>query len=82
MIDRQPRTLDAMDLAIFGSLRDLVVGEIVPMAVMAASCGTPLALRRKELDVRRLLLRPFKVKGVLDAIVALRGAAALPLKPG
>jgi hypothetical protein len=52
----------------------------VPMAVMAASCGTPLALRLKELDVRRLLLRPFKVKGVLDAIVALRGATALALK--
>lgn len=82
MIDRQPRTLDAMDLAIFGSLRDLVVGEIVPMAAMAAGCGTPLALRRKELDVRRLLLRPFNVKGVLDETVALRGAAALPLKPG
>ena len=41
MIDRQPRTLDAMDLAIFGSLRDLVVGEIVPMAVMR-----PAAARR------------------------------------
>jgi hypothetical protein len=103
MIDRQPRTLDAMELAIFGSLRDLVGGELVaqevglelmsrvrkgdtkcaagvPMAVMAASCGTPLALRLKELDVRRLLLRPFKVNGVLDAIVALRAPAALPLK--
>jgi len=29
MIDHQPRTLDAMDLAIFGSLRDLVVDELV-----------------------------------------------------
>jgi GAF domain-containing protein len=33
MIDRQARTLDAMDLAIFGSLRDLVVGELVAQAV-------------------------------------------------
>ena len=44
----------------------------MPIAVTAAACGTPLALRLKELDVRRLLLRPFKVKGVLDAIATLR----------
>ena len=44
----------------------------VPIAVMAAACGTPLAMRLKHLEVKRLLLRPFKVKGVLDAIVALR----------
>lgn len=48
----------------------------VPIAVTAAACGTPLALRLKHLDVKRLLLRPFKVKGVLDAIVALRQVAA------
>ena len=48
----------------------------VPIAVMAATCGTPLALRLKHLEVRRLLLRPFKVKGVLDAIVALRPTPA------
>ena len=48
----------------------------IPIAVTAAACGTPLALRLKELDVRRLLLRPFKVKGVLDAIAALRPAPA------
>ncbi len=29
MIDRQPRTLDELDLAIFGSLRELVVSELV-----------------------------------------------------
>ncbi len=29
MIDHQPRQLDAIDLAIFGSLRELVVGELV-----------------------------------------------------
>ena len=44
----------------------------VPIAVTAAACDTSLALRLKRLDVRRLLLRPFKVKGVLDAISALR----------
>ena len=33
MIDRRPRTLDAVDLAIFGSLRDLVVSELVAQEV-------------------------------------------------
>ena len=33
MIDRQPRTLDAVDRAILGSLRDLVVGELVAQEV-------------------------------------------------
>lgn len=47
----------------------------IPIAVTAAACGTTLAMRLKELEVRRLLLRPFKVKGVLDAIAALRQSA-------
>jgi hypothetical protein len=47
----------------------------IPIAVTAAACNTDLALRLKTLEVRRLLLRPFKVKGVLDAIVALRASA-------
>ncbi len=50
----------------------------IPIAVTAAACGTPLALRLKHLEVRRLILRPFKVKGVLDAIVALRQSPAEP----
>ena len=33
LIDRQPRQLDAVDQAIFGSLRDLVVGELVSQEV-------------------------------------------------
>ena len=33
MIDRQPRTLDAMDQAIFGSLRELVVSELISQEV-------------------------------------------------
>jgi GAF domain-containing protein len=35
LIDTRPRTLDRTDLAILGSLRDLVVQELVPQAVMA-----------------------------------------------
>ena len=33
MIDRKPRTLDAVDLAIFGSLRELVVSELISQEV-------------------------------------------------
>ena len=50
----------------------------IPIAVTAAACSTSLALRLKNLEVRRLLLRPFKVKGVLDAIAALRPAPPAP----
>jgi GAF domain-containing protein len=32
LIDRQPRTLDAVDLAILSSLRDLVVSELISQA--------------------------------------------------
>jgi GAF domain-containing protein len=34
LIDRRPRTLDAVDLAIFGSLRELVVTELVSQEVI------------------------------------------------
>lgn len=43
----------------------------LPVAATAAACDVELALRLKELDVCRLLLKPFKVRGVLDAIAAL-----------
>lgn len=33
MIDHRPRTLDAMDLAIFGALRELVVSELISQEV-------------------------------------------------
>jgi len=61
-------------LALMGRVRngDTRCAPDIPIAVTAAACSTPLALRLKELEVRRLLLRPFKVKGVLDAIAALR----------
>jgi hypothetical protein len=48
----------------------------VPIAVTAANCSARLAQRLKELEVRRLVLRPFRVKDVLDAISALRAAPA------
>ena len=55
---------------------DTKCAATMPIAVTAGACSTSLALRLKQLEVRRLLLRPFKVKGVLDAIAALRQAPA------
>lgn len=43
----------------------------LPVVAMASACDVELALRLKELDVTRLLLKPFKVRGVLEAIAAL-----------
>jgi hypothetical protein len=70
-LDEEDAALALMVLVRSGGTR---CAADIPIAVTAAACGTPLALRLKELDVRRLLLRPFKVKGVLDAIAALRPA--------
>jgi len=43
----------------------------VPIAVLAGSCDATTVTRLKELEVRRILLKPFKVKGVLDSVDAL-----------
>lgn len=48
----------------------------LPVAAMASCCDVEMALRLKQLDVSRLLLKPFKVRGVLEAIQALRAPAA------
>lgn len=66
----------ALELMIRVRNGDTKCAADIPIAVTAASCSAPLALRLKHLEVRRLILRPFKVKGVLDAIAALRQAPA------
>ena len=43
----------------------------VPIAATALACDVELALRLKQLDVCRLLLKPFKVRGMLEVISAL-----------
>ena len=43
----------------------------VPIAATATACDVELALRLKQLDVCRLLLKPFKVRGMLEVISAL-----------
>ncbi len=49
----------------------------LPVAVMAPACDLALATRVKQLDVCRLLLKPFKVRGMLDVIAALGAPAPL-----
>jgi hypothetical protein len=68
-LDEEAAALELMSRVRNGDTR---CARDIPIAVTAAACDTPLALRLKHLEVKRLILRPFKVKGVLDAIVALR----------
>lgn len=49
----------------------------MPVAATATACDVELALRLKQLDVCRLLLKPFKVRGMLEVISAL--GAPVPL---
>ena len=42
-----------------------------PVVVMASACDGPLALRLKQLEVRRLLLTPFKIRDVVQTLEAL-----------
>ena len=51
----------------------------LPVAATATACDVELALKLRELDVCRLLLKPFKVRGMLEVISAL--GAPEPLEP-
>ena len=83
------RRFDAMLIAIDDDgqavelVRRLRAGESaqpadLPVAATAMACDVELVLRLKQLDVCRLLLKPFKVRGMLEAIAALRAPAPLP----
>jgi CheY-like chemotaxis protein len=50
----------------------------VLVAATASACDVELALKLKELDVCRLLLKPFKVRGMLEVISALGAPEPLP----
>ena len=68
-------SLDEQEPAI-ALLERLRAGETVspadaPVVVMAARCDTGLALTLKQLEVSRLLIKPFKVKTLLETIEAL-----------
>jgi DNA-binding NarL/FixJ family response regulator len=46
----------------------------LPVAVMAPACDQALAIRLKELAVRRLLLQPFKLRDVIHTVEQLLAA--------
>jgi len=43
----------------------------IPVVVMAAQCDGDMVAQMKELEVRRIVLKPFKVKTILEAISGL-----------
>jgi DNA-binding NarL/FixJ family response regulator len=47
----------------------------VPVVVMSADCDIDLARRMKQYDVSRVLLKPFKVKTVLESVDGIVGEA-------
>jgi CheY-like chemotaxis protein len=49
----------------------------IPIVALAEACDAHTVTRLKELEVRRVLLKPFKVKGVLDSVASLWPAPAL-----
>ena len=51
------------------------VNPLVPIAVITSSINASLALQLKVLDVRRVLLKPFKVRDVITTIQMLQVAA-------
>lgn len=51
------------------------VNPHVPIAVIASNINASLALKMKVLDVRRVLLKPFKVRDVITTIQMLQEPA-------
>jgi CheY-like chemotaxis protein len=51
-----------------------VINPLVPIAVITSSINASLALQMKVLDVRRVLLKPFKVRDVITTIQMLQVA--------
>lgn len=48
----------------------------IPTILMADGCDAGLALNLRQLQVRRLLLKPFKIRSVIECIAGLWPAAA------
>ena len=53
---------------------EFMTPRATPTVVMAALCDASTALQMKSLQVRRVLLKPFKVKSVLESIAGLQQA--------
>lgn len=57
-------------LALLGRLREgaYPCAARIPVAVMSATCDAALLARLKELEVRRFLLQPFKLRDMVHTI--------------
>ena len=73
-------TLNEQEFAL-DMLKRLRQGEFksspnLPVAVTTLACGTALATQMKELEVRRILLTPFKIRDLIATIEGLLPATA------
>ncbi len=50
----------------------------IPVAVMIGHCDSELALRLRALQVRRIMLKPFRVKLIVETLAALTGGTPAP----
>lgn len=66
-LDEGGEVLDLLTQLRGGGLRSAAV---IPITVTADRCDAPTALALKRLQVERLLLKPFRVKDVLDAVAS------------
>lgn len=62
----------ALDLLVRVRERRTRCAPTLPIAVLAAVCTAEHIARLKQLEVRRVLLTPFKVKDMVTSITALR----------
>jgi CheY-like chemotaxis protein len=70
-LDDERRALDLLQ-----AVRDgrTACARAMPVALMAAACDAGLALKLRELDVSRLLLKPYKVRTVLETVAQMLAA--------
>lgn len=71
-LDEESAALQLLDDLRTGNFKSF---SDTPLAVTTAACDVTLAKRLKVLDVRRILLKPFKIRDVIATIDVLRDPA-------
>jgi CheY-like chemotaxis protein len=71
-LDDEDATLLLIQTIRQGSLKSLAN---ISVAITTAQCDAPLAQRIKELGVRRILLKPFKIRDLVATIESMAGLA-------
>lgn len=72
-LDDERRALDLLQAVREGHT---ACARTMPVALMSAACDAGLALQLRELEVSRLLLKPYKVRAVLETAQAMLAAPA------